>query len=75
MSEWKGPMVRVPAKMVPRKKVVDNEVAARRALAIKRVLEDIVDVKNTVREFSLFVTSRGDTMFTQSWTPVSLQLR
>uniref|UniRef100_A0A1S4BJ11 Serine aminopeptidase S33 domain-containing protein n=2 Tax=Nicotiana TaxID=4085 RepID=A0A1S4BJ11_TOBAC len=74
MIERKGPMVRVPAKMVPRKNMVDNEVAARRVLAIKRVLED-VDDKNTVREFSLFVTSRGDTMFTQSWTPVSLKVR
>ncbi|KAL8488048.1 hypothetical protein ACS0TY_023900 [Phlomoides rotata] len=54
--------------------VVDKEAAARRALAIKRVVEDD-DNKETVREFSLFVTSRGDTIFTQSWTPVKVQVR
>ncbi|KAI3463558.1 hypothetical protein Pfo_020221 [Paulownia fortunei] len=72
-----GKVVRVPAAMVPRKSAVDKEVAARRALAIKRVVEDNGDEdnKDTVREYSLFVTSRGDTMFTQSWTPVKVQLR
>ncbi|KAL3512485.1 hypothetical protein ACH5RR_025202 [Cinchona calisaya] len=71
-GEKKGgvPVVRVPAAMVPRKSAaatVDKEVAERRALAIKRVLED--DDKRSVREFDLFGTSRGDTLFTQSWTP------
>ncbi|CAN4089274.1 unnamed protein product [Withania somnifera] len=71
--ERKGPVVRVPAKMVPRKRVVEQETAARRSLAIRRVLQD--DDKETLREFSLFATSRGDTMFTQSWTPVSFKVK
>lgn len=71
--ERKGTVVRVPSKMVPRKSAVEQEVAARRSLAIRRVLQE--DDKETLREFSLFVTSRGDTMFTQSWTPVSFKVR
>ncbi|KAL3374237.1 hypothetical protein AABB24_005946 [Solanum stoloniferum] len=71
--ERKGPVVRVPSKMVPRKSAVEQEVAARRSLAIRRVLQE--DDKETLREFSLFVTSRGETMFTQSWTPVSFKVR
>ncbi|KAK4436792.1 Monoglyceride lipase [Sesamum alatum] len=77
-SSTTGKVVRVPAAMVPRKSAaaaVDKEVAARRALAIKRVLEDNNDNRDTVREFSLFVTSRGDTIFTQSWAPVKVQVR
>ncbi|XP_012089516.1 monoacylglycerol lipase [Jatropha curcas] len=77
-------MVRVPARIVPWKSsassgggsvavAVDQEVAGRRALAIRRVLQD--DDVNSVREFSLFVTSRGDTIFTQSWTPASVKIR
>ncbi|KAK4414091.1 Monoacylglycerol lipase [Sesamum alatum] len=71
-----GKVVRVPAAMVPRKSAVDKEVATRRALAVKRVVEDNGggDNKDTVREFSLFVTSRGDTIFTQSWTPVKVKV-
>ncbi|KAF9671252.1 hypothetical protein SADUNF_Sadunf12G0028100 [Salix dunnii] len=38
-----------------------------------RVLHN--DDTNTVREFSLFVTTRGDTLFTQLWTPVSAKIR
>ncbi|XP_059304236.1 uncharacterized protein LOC132056172 [Lycium ferocissimum] len=68
-----GTVVRVPSKMVPRKSAVEQEVAARRSLAIRRVLQE--DDKETLREFSLFVTSKGDTMFTQSWTPVSFKVR
>lgn len=73
-------VVRVPAAMLPRKSAaaaVDKDVVARRALAIKRVVEDNgnEDNKDTVREFSLFDTSRGDTIFTQSWTPVKVQVR
>ncbi|KAJ6976957.1 hypothetical protein D5086_023039 [Populus alba] len=74
--------LRVPATIVPWKSaggggrvtaVVDPEVGGRRAIAIKRVLQD--DDTNTVREFSLFVTARGDNLFTQSWTPVSAKIR
>ncbi|XP_075096639.1 uncharacterized protein LOC107794937 isoform X2 [Nicotiana tabacum] len=71
--ERKGTFLRVPAKMVPRKSLVDQEVAARRALAIRRVLQD--DDKDTVREFSCFGKSIGDTMFTQSWTPLTTKVR
>lgn len=71
--ERKGPVVRVPSKMVPWKSVVEQEVAARRSLAIRRVLQE--DDRETLREFSLFVTARGETMFTQSWTPVSFKVR
>lgn len=75
-------MVRVPATIVPWKSssssgsggvVVDQEVATRRALAICRVLQD--DDPNSLRESSLFVTARGDTLFTQLWTPVSVRIR
>lgn len=75
-----GKVVRVPAAMVPRKSAaaaVDKEVAARRALAIKRVVEDDGDgdVKESVRDFSLLVSARGDTIFTQSWTPANVKVR
>ncbi|KAJ8771898.1 hypothetical protein K2173_027075 [Erythroxylum novogranatense] len=73
-SQRKG-VVRVPARIVPWKSnaVVDPEVAARRPLAVRRVLQD--NDPSSVREFSLFATSRGDTLFTQSWTPVSVNIR
>ncbi|KAJ6340476.1 hypothetical protein OIU77_008271 [Salix suchowensis] len=53
--------------------VVDSEVGGRRAIAIKRALQE--DDPNTAREFSLFVSARGDTIFTQSWTSVSVKIR
>ncbi|XP_057759223.1 uncharacterized protein LOC130979715 [Arachis stenosperma] len=86
----KGAVVRVPAaKMVPWRsgcggssgaaaamkaalKAVDE--GARRELAIKRVMEDNDD-KNCVRDYWLLGTKRGDSIFTQSWTPVSVQIR
>lgn len=67
--ERKNSMVRV----VARKSAAEQEVAGRRALAIKRVIQD--KDPNTVRDFALFVTSRASTIFTQSWTPVSSNLR
>ncbi|EOY21509.1 Alpha/beta-Hydrolases superfamily protein isoform 3 [Theobroma cacao] len=69
-------VVRVPAAMVPWRSgavTVDQEAAARRALAIRRVVQD--DDDDTVREFSLFVNARGETLFTQSWTPISVIVR
>lgn len=71
-----GKVVRVPAAMLPRK-IVDKEVVARRTLAIKRVIEDsgAGEDGETVRDFSLFVTPRGDTIFTQSWTPAKVPVR
>ncbi|PON41264.1 Alpha/beta hydrolase fold [Parasponia andersonii] len=80
----KGAVVRVPASMVASRRAaatavaVDQEVAARRALAIRRVLQDDHDGGGefSVRDFSLFVTARGDTIFTQSWTPpASVKIR
>ncbi|XP_023644804.1 uncharacterized protein LOC17900907 isoform X2 [Capsella rubella] len=50
--------------------VVDDEVAVRRNLAMRRVLEDNGGDGSSVRDFSLFTSKRGDTLFTQSWTPV-----
>lgn len=79
-SHRKGPVVRVPATVVSWRSTasaavaVDHDVAARRALAIRRVMQDDGG-DESVRDFSLFVTSRGDTMFTQSWTPVSTKVR
>ncbi|KAL4296071.1 hypothetical protein GQ457_12G007830 [Hibiscus cannabinus] len=82
-SRWKGSsssssagVVRVPVAMLPHRRaaaVVDQEAAARRSLAIQRVVQDEDD--QTVREFSLFTSARGDTLFTQSWTPVSVIVR
>lgn len=77
----KGAVVRVPAKIVPWKssgggaavvkKVVDQVV--RRDLAIRRVVED--GDESCVREYWLLGTKRGDTIFTQCWTPVSAKIR
>lgn len=50
--------------------VVDEQVAVRRNLAMRRVLEDNGGDGSSVRDFSLFTSKRGDTLFTQSWTPV-----
>ncbi|CAH1430092.1 unnamed protein product [Lactuca virosa] len=72
------PVMRVPSTIVSWKSstsaavAVDHEVAIRRALAIRKVT-DGGDVSR--REFSLFVTPRGETMFTQSWTPISDKTR
>lgn len=52
----------------------DLEVAARRAMAIGRVGQGS-DGRMSLREFSLFATSRGDTLFTQSWMPSSVKIR
>ncbi|KAK4800245.1 hypothetical protein SAY86_025610 [Trapa natans] len=51
---------------------VDQEVASRRTLAKRRVLQDDDD-DNCAREFSLFNTSH--TLFTQSWTPINVKIR
>ncbi|XP_059640359.1 uncharacterized protein LOC132282634 [Cornus florida] len=75
----RGPVVRVPPTIVPWKScssaavVVDQDVAARRAIAIGRVVQDEDD--RVVREYSIFSTHRNDTLFTQSWTPVSGKIR
>ncbi|KAK8692656.1 hypothetical protein V6N13_070263 [Hibiscus sabdariffa] len=73
---WAATVVRVPSAMFHWRNVavaVDHEAAARRSQAIRRVFQD--DDDDTVREFSLFSTARGDTLFTQSWTPISVKVR
>ncbi|KAG8484131.1 hypothetical protein CXB51_022945 [Gossypium anomalum] len=75
-SSSSSALMRVPAAMVLRRSaavILDQEAAARRSLAIQRVVED--DDNDTVREFSLFTSARGETLFTQSWTPVSVVVR
>lgn len=72
----KGSVVRVPAAIVPSRRAAvaaDQEVAARRALAIRRVLQD--KDESCVRDFEVFVSTRGDSIFTLSWTPASVGIR
>lgn len=68
-----GAVVRVPSLWRKAAVVVDHEVAHRRTLAKRRVLQD--DDETCIREFSLFPTARGDTLFTQSWSPVGVRVR
>ncbi|PRQ15840.1 putative acylglycerol lipase [Rosa chinensis] len=79
-NKQRGPVVRVPATIVHWKSSsnsspppLDHDVAARRALAKLRVRQD--DDQNSVRQFSIFATTRGETLFTQTWTPVSVNIR
>ena len=78
-SVRKAPVVRVPATVTWRcgAAAVDQDVAARRALAIGRVVQESGGGggEKSVREFSLLVTIRGDTLFTQSWTPLRVKIR
>ncbi|KAH1075570.1 hypothetical protein J1N35_027898 [Gossypium stocksii] len=71
-----GTKFRVPAAVVPRRSTafaVDLEAAARRSLAIRRVVQD--DDGISMREFSLVSSARGDTLFIQIWTPISVKIR
>lgn len=68
----KGAVVRMQAKMVPRKSGV-GVVVVRRELAIRRVVED--DDQRCVREYWILGTKRGDTIFTQCWTPLYHKIR
>ncbi|KAL6181391.1 hypothetical protein ACLB2K_048046 [Fragaria x ananassa] len=82
-EKQRGTVVRVPATIVhwkstssaapPPPPPVDHDVAARRALAKIRVRQD--DDENSVRQYSIFATARGETLFTQTWTPVSVNIR
>ena len=82
-SVRKAPVVRVPATVTWRcgAAAVDQDVAARRALAIGRVVQESGGGggggggEKSVREFSLLVTIRGDTLFTQLWTPLRVKIR
>lgn len=66
--------VRVPTTIVPWKSA-SMEVAARRAIAIRRVTQESNVDGQTLRDYAMFVTSRGDNLFTQMWTPVSNKVR
>ncbi|KAI4365803.1 hypothetical protein MLD38_021760 [Melastoma candidum] len=76
-SEGNRKNVMVPASAIPLRvavsAVLDQEVAARRALAKKRVIQDEDEV--TDREYMLFTTPKGDTLFTQTWIPVGRKIR
>ncbi|KAJ8621416.1 hypothetical protein MRB53_029945 [Persea americana] len=67
----KGAVSRVAS--LRRSVAVDLDVGTRRAIAVGRVGKD--GDERTVREWSLFATSRGETMFAQSWMPVSGKIR
>ncbi|XP_068660264.1 uncharacterized protein [Aristolochia californica] len=77
-----GPVLRVPAAMLQRRNSTpvsnavisgDQEGRTRRSLAIKSVEQD--SDCSSIRDFSFFLTARGETLFTQSWTPVSVKVR
>ncbi|KAG6528037.1 hypothetical protein ZIOFF_010175 [Zingiber officinale] len=68
-----GVVVRVPAAMFPRRQR-EQDSAWRRALAIQRVVEARQQGR-LEREVALFTTARGDTLFTQSWTPLNTKTR
>ncbi|KAL3716340.1 hypothetical protein ACJRO7_008012 [Eucalyptus globulus] len=72
-----GPMVRVPGMALLWRRavslLVEQEVAARRAMAKKRVVQD--GDETIIRDFSIFTTARGDALFTQSWRPVDGEIR
>ncbi|CAN8239664.1 unnamed protein product [Cochlearia groenlandica] len=73
-----GGSISIPSTVVPAA-VVDEEVAVRREIAVRRVVEDDGgdggEGRKSVRDYSFFTTKRGDTLFTQSWTPLSLNHR
>ncbi|KAK7251754.1 hypothetical protein RIF29_35225 [Crotalaria pallida] len=74
----KGAVVRVPATIVAWKSSSNSgSASSRRTMAIKRVLEEEKEDESsgTVRDYWLFRTRRGDTIFTQSWIPVSVKIR
>ncbi|KAG8049674.1 hypothetical protein GUJ93_ZPchr0009g1631 [Zizania palustris] len=51
------------------RKAVEMDAAARREMAIRRLQEETGS--GSRREFAVFETARGDTLFTQSWTPAA----
>ncbi|KAL0441845.1 UNVERIFIED_CONTAM: hypothetical protein Sradi_0123400 [Sesamum radiatum] len=65
-SSTTGKVVRVPAAMVPRKSAaaaVDKEWRRGGRWRLRGCSKNNEDNRDTSREFSLFVTSRGDTIF------------
>jgi len=71
-------IVSVKSSKEPGGKSKDKDVIRRRAMAIRRIKsvydEEGIDGDDgllSVRDYSLFVTDRGDTLFTQSWSPTT----
>jgi acylglycerol lipase len=57
-----------------RTSAVEMDAAVRRELAIRRLREDAEAEAGTGRsrrDFAVFETTRGDVLFTQSWTPAA----
>ncbi|KAF3320528.1 hypothetical protein FCM35_KLT15224 [Carex littledalei] len=84
----KGPsgiVVKVQAQRTPAAHAVvarrqrEHEAATRRQLAISRVeMERRAEEKNGqkfLRDFELISTKRGETLFTQSWTPIGVKAK
>ncbi|KAJ6807599.1 uncharacterized protein M6B38_169175 [Iris pallida] len=70
-----GVVVRVPAAKVRWAREGEAAAsAARRAMAIRRLKEEeeAGGERRAKRDFCLFSTSRGNTLFTQSWTPIAV---
>ncbi|KAM0832249.1 hypothetical protein ACQ4PT_065025 [Festuca glaucescens] len=51
----------------------EMDAAVRREIAIRRLQEEAEEAgtERSRREFAVFETARGDTLFTQSWTPAA----
>jgi acylglycerol lipase len=51
----------------------EMDTAVRREIAIQRLQEEAEEAGagRSRREFAVFETARGDTLFTQSWTPAA----
>ncbi|KAJ0987291.1 hypothetical protein J5N97_005647 [Dioscorea zingiberensis] len=72
-----GVVVRVPARIVARKRGIEGEVAARRAMAIMsvEVKDEEGEERRTRRDYAFFATPRSGSLFTRSWTPVAVPTR
>ncbi|KAG8056657.1 hypothetical protein GUJ93_ZPchr0002g23534 [Zizania palustris] len=54
------------------RKAVEIGAAERREMAIRRLQEE-AGTGSSRREFAVFESARGDTLFTQSWTPAAVE--
>jgi acylglycerol lipase len=78
-----GIVVKVPAQLAPAAQAVvrrqrEYEAATRRQLAISRIEMARGAEKNCqqiLRDFELIGTKRGETLFTQSWTPSGVKAK
>ncbi|KAJ3672874.1 hypothetical protein LUZ60_006248 [Juncus effusus] len=71
-------VVKVPLQLAPAaqgRRQREQEALARRQLAIKRVEMAMKEEKCVKREFELIRTERGETLFTQSWTPIGVKIK